>query len=513
MIVHPDPSASRHRTPWGFVTALVWLACACAAVAGARPPNVILILADDMGYECLGAYGGTSYRTPHLDRMAREGVRFEYAFAQPLCTPTRVQLMTGQYNHRNYNKWGALPPNSPTFGHMLQAAGYATACIGKWQLSGEGVTPRTAGFSESLMWAYGFDLERIGFQLKLPKGSPGNYYYNPSNPRERYEVIPDDRPHMTSRYWRACIVQNETTFVPTTANDYGPDINVEFALRFIERHRETPFFVYYPMILTHGPNEPAPGTPGVAAMSMSEKLKAKKQNFRPMVEHTDQLVGRILAKLDELGLGENTLVMFTGDNGTSAGIETQTGHGSIQGGKGATADAGTRVPLLVQWKGRAAAGTVCKDLVDTTDFMATIAEASGAKLPAGPGITLDGRSFLPQVLGKKGAPREWVFFHYDKNPEKADFNPKFPRARFVRGKEYKLYDNGRLYDVARDPPEQTMIPPGSEKGAARAARQALQKVLDSMQVKPDFYTQGGVTRENNLAAVAGRRATKDDDDL
>lgn len=484
-----------------------------AGAAAESRPNVILLLADDLGRECLGSYGGTSYQTPHLDRMAREGVRFEYCFAQPLCTPTRVQLMTGQYNHRNYRKWGALPTGSPTFGHMLQAAGYATACVGKWQLSGEGETPLSAGFEESSMWAYGFDLERIGFQLRFPKGAADNYYFNPRNPGERYDVVLADRPHMTSRYWRPCIVQNGSRFVPTTAADYGPDINCAFALDFIGRNRDRPFFLYYPMILTHGPFEPTPETPGVASMPMAQKFKGRRENFRYLVEHIDRIVGRVLGRLDELGLAENTLVLFTGDNGTGNSVVSETRDGAIRGGKGATMDSGMRVPLLAQWRGRAAAGSVCSDLVDMTDFLPTIAAATGARLPAAPGLTLDGRSFLPQVLGQRGAPRDWVFCHFDKNPAQTDFNPKFPRARFARGAEYKLYDNGRLYHVASDPLEKTSIAPASASPAARAARQSLQQVLDSMHVKPDFYSQGGVTREDNLTIPPGmKKARKDDDD-
>ena len=512
MILRPTlPMSLSCRFRWAALAALLLLQTAAAA---GRPPNVILILADDLGYECIGENGTTSYRTPHLDRLAREGVRFEYCFAQPLCTPTRVQLMTGQYNYRNLRKWGALPPGSPTFGHMMQAAGYATACIGKWQLSGDGETPRSAGFAESSMWAYGFDLERIGFQLKRPKGAPDNYYFNPRNPTERYDVVETDRPHMTSRYWRPCILRNESKLVPTTEKDYGPDINCDFALDFIGRNRDRPFFLYYPMILTHGPFEPTPETPGVASMALAQKLKGRKENFKYLVEHIDRIVGRVMGRLDELGLAENTLVLFTGDNGTGMSVVTETSAGSLRGGKGATIDAGVRVPLLVRWKGRAAAGRVCRDLVDMTDFLPTIAAATGAKLPSGPGLTLDGRSFLPQVLGQPGSPRDWVFCHFDKNPAQADFNPKFPRARFARSKEYKLYDNGRLYHVASDPLEQTVIASVSASPAARAARQALQQVLDSMHVKPDFYTQGGVTREDNLTIPPGmKKPKKDDDDL
>lgn len=452
-------------------------------------------MADDMGYECLGAYGCASYSTPNLDRMAEDGVRFDHCYSTPICSPSRVQIMTGRYNNRNYTQWGTLPRTEKTFGHMLNDAGYATACAGKWQLSSDGVTPKKAGFEESCMWAYGFDLE--GFELKHEKGAENNYYFNPAEPEERYYCVVDDRPHMTSRYWRPCALWNGK-LVPATWDNYGPDICSDFVVDFIGRHKEGPFFVYYPMILTHGPNVPTPESPGVDEMTPEKKLKSSKENFKYMVEHADIIVGRILAKLDDLGIRENTLVLFTGDNGTQKGTETTMKDGSVViGGKGATTNGGTHVPLIANWKGTAAAGAVCDDLVDFTDVLPTLADAAGAAPPKG--VSLDGRSFLSQVRGRKGNPRDWVFCHYDKNPASAMANPKFPRARFARDKRYKLYDNGRVYDLDADPLEEKPISAIPERSSAEQARTTLQKVLDSMYVKEDFYTQGGVTRENNLA--------------
>ncbi|MCK5173243.1 MAG: sulfatase-like hydrolase/transferase [Planctomycetes bacterium] len=461
-----------------------------------KRPNVILIMADDMGYECVGANGCTSYKTPNLDRMARSGVRFEHCYSQPICSPSRVQIMTGIYNNRNYTQWGTLPKTETTFGHIMQRAGYATACAGKWQLSNDGVTAKKAGFDETCMWAYGFDLE--GFKLKYPLDTPDNYYYNPNKPSERYYCIVDDRPHMTSRYWRPCVLRNGR-LVPTTFDDYAPDICTDFLVDFIESQKAEPFFIYYPMILTHGPNVPTPDSKGVKEMLPAQKLKSDKKYFKDMVEYADKLVGRILDKLEHLGIRDNTIVMFTGDNGTIHGIETQTEDGTITGGKGMTTNAGTHVPLITSWRGLNAKGADCGDLVDFSDFFMTIAHASGATLPEG--TELDGHSFLPQICGKKSYPRQyvvaerdWVFCHYDKNPSSAMPNPKFPRARFARDKRLKLYDNGRLYDVSKDPLEEHII----DRDKWPEKRRQLQEVLNSMYVKPDFYTQGGVTRENNL---------------
>jgi arylsulfatase A len=258
------------------------------------------------------------------------------------------------------------------------------------------------------------------------------------------------------------------------------------------------------MILTHGPNVPSPSAPGADTMTATEKFTNDKAHFKSLVEHTDVIVGRILKRLDDLGLSQNTIVMFTGDNGTMSGIETRMRDGMVIGGKGKTTDAGTHVPLIAQWKGQSPSSPVCDDLVDFTDFMTTLADATGATLPSGPDITLDGRSFMPRIYGETppAGSRPWVFCHYDKNPAKAEFNPKFPRARFARDERFKLYDNGRLYDVASDVLEKSVLAGSPERSEAQRARGALQNVLDSMAVKPDFYTQGGVTREKNLAEMS-----------
>jgi arylsulfatase A len=364
------------------------------------------------------------------------------------------------------------------------------------------------------MWAYGFDLE--GFELKHPKGTENNYYYNPENLSERYNCVEADRPHMTSRYWNPCIWRNGK-LLKTTFDDFGPDICTDFLTDFIDRHRTEPFFIYYPMILTHGPNVSTPDTEGVEKMTPGQKLKNNNKYFKDMVEYADKLVGRILDKLETLGLRDNTIIMFTGDNGTMHGMETETEDGTVVGGKGSTSNAGTHVPLIASWRGTGVTGKTCDDLVDFTDFLMTIAHAGGATLPTvkfdGSAVELDGHSFLPQICGEKGNPRkyivgnrEWVFCHWDKNPNSPMPNPKFPRARFARNKRFKLYDNGRLYDVENDELEQTIIPGNPEKSEAELARKELQKVLDSMYMKPDFYTQGGVTRENNLTGLGGKDA-------
>jgi len=419
---------------------------AAMAAAGAvscgseeKPPtNVILIMADDLGWETLGCYGGTAYPTPVLDELARTGARFNHCYSQPLCTPTRVQLMTGQYNFRNYIGFGVLKPAERTFGHMMQEAGYGTCVVGKWQLwgsndsrgrGGRGVYPDEAGFDEYCLW----QIEEIGERY----ADPLMYLNN----REPEKLI----------------------------GAYGPDVATEYLLDFVERQGSRPFFAYYPMILPHDPFVPTPDSP---EWLTGDRRQREERFFGDMVTYVDKLVGRITQRLDELGIRENTLVMFLGDNGTNRSITSPTTRGDITGNKGFPDDGGTRVPLIAHWPGTIPGGQVLDDLVDTTDFLPTIAAVTGARPPSG--VQVDGRSFEPQLRGEKGDPREWVFCHYD--PDWGNFT----RSRFARDQRWKLYDDGRLYDVPADRLEEHPVEPGNGGSEALAARQRLQQVLDRL---------------------------------
>src|SRR5438876_2276642 len=189
-----------------------------AHAADAPKPNLILILADDLGYECLGCNGSTSYKTPALDRLAADGMRFRHCYVQPLCTPTRVQLMTGQYNVRNYIQFGLLHPEAITFGNLLKQAGYATGIAGKWQLSHGFDGPGKFGFDEYCLW-------------QLTRRPPR--YANPGLEINGKEI-------------------------DYKKGEYGPDLVSDYVLDFIARKKNQPFFLYYPMMLTHPPFQPTP---------------------------------------------------------------------------------------------------------------------------------------------------------------------------------------------------------------------------------------------------------------
>jgi len=397
-----------------------------------KRPNIILIMADDLGYECLGCYGSTSYKTPVLDELAATGMRFEHCYSQPLCTPSRVKIMTGKYNSRNYTVFGSLDPKETTFAHVLKKSGYATCVAGKWQLSGggSGTSPEQAGFDEYCLWQV----------------------------RDR-----------GSRYSDPTVLENGT-LRKSIQGKYGPDIYCDFINSFVERYKNGPFLVYYPMALTHGPFEPTPDS----EEWRQGNHKADRKLFADMVAYMDKIVGRIIRKLDRLGLRENTLILFTGDNGTPRGIKSRLGPVVVEGGKGLTTDAGTHAPLVANWKGTIPAGKICGDLVDFSDILPTLIEASGGKLA--PNLKIDGGSFLPQLRGEKGRPRDWIFCYYKPNMKKGKWGLKI----FARDKKYKLYHTGELFDLEADLLEKNPIEPGQSSPEAAEARKRLEGVLDSM---------------------------------
>jgi arylsulfatase A len=401
--------------------------------AQARKPNIILIMADDLGYETIGANGGTSYKTPVLDQLASSGARFTHCYAQPLCTPTRVQLMTGQSNARNYVMFGMLDPRAVTFGNLLKQAGYATGIMGKWQLGHDPGLPKKFGFDESFLWQH--------------TRRPPRY----ANPGLEINGVKKDYAN----------------------GEYGPDLVNNYALDFIARKKDGPFFLYYPMILTHAPYQPTPDSPDWDAKATGEQVNRNVKHFGEMVSYMDKLIGRLVAKLDALGIRDNTLIFFLGDNGTGRGTSSMMGNKSVQGGKGTTTSYGMRVPLIANWPGNLVAGKVHNDLVDTTDFLPTLMEVAGVKPPLG--MKLDGRSFLQQLRGQKGQPREWIYSWYA--PRQLP-NTSMVVREFAFNDRYKLYRSGEFFDLGNDLEEKTPLSVSSLKGEAGAAAKLLQKALD-----------------------------------
>jgi arylsulfatase A len=400
------------------------------AVTTSRP-NIILILADDLGYETVGADGATSYRTPQLDRLAATGMRFTHCFVQPLCTPTRVQLMTGRYNVRNYISFGNMDPQAVTFANLLQQAGYATCIVGKWQLGRDLALPKKFGFDEYCLWQH---------TRRPPR------YANPG-----LEINGVERNY--------------------TNGEYGPDLVNDYALDFVTRKKDGPFLLYYSMMLTHAPYQPTPDSRDWDPKAQGEQVNAQPEHFADMVAYMDKLVGRLVVRLEALGIRDNTLLFFVGDNGTGRGTRSLMGDRLVIGGKGTTTDAGMHVPLIASWPGKVAAGSVCGDLVDSTDFLPTLLDAAGVTAPRG--LLLDGRTFLPQVLGAEGRPRDWIYSWYSPR-QSADMTVR----EFAFNHRYKLYRSGPFFDLTGDAQEKRPLAVASLAGEAAAAAQLLQKALD-----------------------------------
>jgi len=326
---------------------LLALLCCGLSLCAADKPNIILIMADDLGYECISANGSTSYKTPHIDRIASEGVRFENAFANPLCTPSRVKIMTGLYNVRNYVRFGLLPRGETTFAHQVKKVGYTTCIAGKWQLGNQPDSPTHFGFDKSCLWQHTLK----GNTRKLDNDKRAdNRFSNPDM------TIDGEVKHFRD-------------------GEFGPTICTDYICSFIEENKDKPFCVYYPMILTHCPFIPTPDSTDWDPKSPgSPTYKGDAKYFGDMVTTMDNLVGRIDAKLAELGLSDNTLFVFTGDNGTDAPVVSKMGEQTVKAGKGKVEDTGTRVPFVAKWPGKIKTGAVSRDLVDFADLMPTICE-------------------------------------------------------------------------------------------------------------------------------------------
>lgn len=372
-------------------------------------PNIILMLADDLGAETIGVYGGESYQTPNLDQLANNGVRFNYGHAQPLCTPSRVKIMTGQYNFRNYKHFGYLGKEQETFAHLLSAAGYRTMVAGKWQLFNnrfekiEGSLPEDAGFEESLIWQ----------RKNEDKGS---------------------------RYW-APLLSHDGKLRQHDAEVFGPDVFNRYVLDYIETHRNEAFFIYYPMVLTHDP--------WVTTPDMRNEQASDQEKFAAMMHYMDKMVGNVRSKVQQLGLAERTLILFIGDNGTDRDITSTQNGKPIRGGKGKTTNTGSLVPFIAWGPGLVRSNGVSSSLVSLNDVLPTLTAVAGVPVPGD--WPVDGESLLPVLRGEAELGRESLFIHYE---------PRWPSgkpARYALDQRWKLYDNGGFYDTVADPDENSAL--------------------------------------------------------
>ena len=404
---------------------LVLLAIAlCATLRAADKPNIVFILADDVGDQALGCYGGTSYQTPRIDALAESGARFRHCYSMPVCHPSRIAIMTGQYPFRSGRpQWGSFPRNleSATIAHAMRRLGYATAIAGKWQLT--------------LLRDQPDHPSRLGF--------------------DRWSLFGW---HEGPRYFRP-LIHEDGKIRSDVSERYGPDVYVEHLIDFMRENRDKPFFAFYSMALAHDVTDDIGSPPPLGPQGHYD-------SYKRMVENMDERVGRLVDAVDELGVRDRTVFVFTADNGTPKSYYfTAQGrkmlkqpiefiwHGqTVHGGKGDLTDGGTRVPLVANWPGTIEPGQVVDDLVDFSDWYPTFVDLADGSVPAG----LDGVSLASRLRGDGSSSREWAF---------AAGNT----MRWVRTQSWKLYDDGRLYDMSDGRDEVT---PVTITGASQEALQA-----------------------------------------
>lgn len=410
------------KTFYPFFT--LWLCTLGIALCAAPQPNIVVIMADDLGWRDLHCYGNEQIDTPFLDQLAAEGMRFTDAYAAaPVCSPTRAAMMTGLAparlrltNHAPGNPDGFALPGSDlqepetvrhlalsytTIAERLSAAGYATGHVGKWHLSY--VNPRgSAQLDQRELYP-----EKQGFDVNIggnSSGGPPSYFSPYRNP-----ALKDG-----------------------AAGEYLPSRLADEAMNFVRSNRGRPFFLNWWPYSVHYPMQ----APAELIAKYRQRQEVKDPVYAAMIEGMDAAIGRFLKQLDEAGLRANTLILFKSDNGGYSGDNRP-----LRGFKGTLYEGGLRVPWIVRWPGRVPAGSICATPVISTDCYPTLLEAAGVQ-PV-PGSTLDGRSLIPLFEQKPGFDRDAIFFHY---PNYA-FHKKNRLGSAMRAGDFKLityYDNGEL---------------------------------------------------------------------
>ncbi|MBM3735484.1 MAG: sulfatase [Acidobacteria bacterium] len=466
------------------------------AQSGGRKPNFIVILADDLGYGDLGCYGSPNIRTPNLDRMARDGVRFTSFYAQPVCGPSRAALLTGCYPPRNSLAFNHLPgfvtgihPDEVTIPEVLKQAGYATMMTGKWHLGDDPkFSPLRNGFDRYFgipfsndMWPYHPRMpfgqqphpmlaairKRAGYTGYAGQGTefpPGGGFPKALPLIEQEEVIEQnpDQSQLTGRFTDA-------------------------ALRFIESNRARPFFLYMAHVMPHVPLFASANFAGRSARGL----------YGDTVEELDASVGRILDRLAQLGLDQNTMVVFASDNGPWLQYGVDGGSaGPLRNGKGTQWEGGSRVPAIMRWPGRIPGGRVNGEIVTTMDLLPTFAEIAGARLPSG--RVVDGKSQWPllrRAPGAKSAQDTFYYFGADLFGEPGSTEPtpgyEIPKLQAIRVNEWKAHLNEKtleptaLFHLGEDVGESHDRLKSNGGEAARLAAQA-RRFRDTLaaQVRP-----------------------------
>ncbi|MBM3748079.1 MAG: arylsulfatase [Acidobacteria bacterium] len=387
-------------------------AAAATAAPRARRPNVVLIITDDQGWGDLSIHGNPHLRTPNLDRIAHQGAQLTQFHVMPVCSPTRSCLMTGRYNYRTgvvdtFLGRSMMHADEVTLAEMLGAAGYRTGIFGKWHLGDNyPMRPIDQGFHEAVV--------HKGGGLGQPSDFPGG-----------------------GSYFDPILLRNGA---PERFRGYCTDVYTTEALRFVEANRDRPFFLYLPTNAPHSPLEIAD-----SYLEPFSKMGLNEQTAKVygMVASIDQNIGRLLARLDELKLAEDTIVIFLTDNGPAG----KRYNGNMRGLKGSVYEGGIRVPFFLRWPRVVKPGARIDRVAAHIDVAPTLVEACAARRPQG--VKIDGRSLMPLLRGEaKAWPDRTLFFQWHRGDE-----PEPHRACAARNQRWKLVDGKELYDLENDPAE------------------------------------------------------------
>ncbi len=417
-----------------------------------RPPNIILIVGDDVGYEIPNFTGGKSYSTPALNYMAANGMRFTNFYSHPDGSPSRLALYTGKYNFRNYERWGLLSPGEKTIGNMLKDAGYATCFVGKWQLDGGDSSIRQAGFDN--------------YRVFLPY-SPGITGESQLNNRYKNPKLYQDGNYMSN-----AVVNGK----------YSEDLFLEYATSFITTNKNQPFFLIYSHNLVGKPFVPSPDDADYATWNSSNDIVGQDTKYFPgMVNYMDKMIMSILQKVKTTKISNNTVIMYLADNATPKNISSKYYNGQkivkVNGAKNRTTKEGTQTPFVCMWPGKVLPNSVDTTLVDFTDMLPTLAGIAGVSTPTNYGI-LDGISFYDNLVSNVTDLRPWVFCHWEHH-DLAD-----TIFRYVHNYNYKLYDSvnkSRFFNLISDPYERSPIPDANLSADEALIKYKFQLVLNKMQ--------------------------------
>lgn len=407
-------------------------------------PNILFIMLDDLGKEWISGFGASEIKTPAIDKLISTGISFKNAYSMPQCTPTRVTLLTGQYpwrhgwvNHFDVPRWGhgvRFDPNlNPSFPKMLRNAGYSTCAAGKWQINDFRLEPDAmvkAGFDEYCMWTGG-----EGGNIKLSE----------------------------NRYWDPYIHTKSGSKV--YKNKFGEDVFTDFIIDFMKKNKDKPMMIYYPMCLPHGPLTSTPLEPNAP----------KSEQHKSMVRYADHILNVLVKALDQIGIRENTIIIWTTDNGTSGNIIGDLNGKRVRGGKSMLSENGVNAPFIINAPGIVPEGITSDALIDFSDLLPTLCDL--AQTSPDKEYEYDGISFAPEIYGLENkSKRDWIMA-LGSNPAKIK-NGRIKNAfdfrdRIVRDKNFKAYID------------------------------TLNKIYEIIELKSDFYEENNLLNSKREDVISG----------